>query len=178
VRDGVARATTRAVAAEAGVTLGVLHYCFTSQAELLEEAAKRLADRKAVAAREAFASGADLRTSVSKSLRTFWQGVEAAPAEEQVGYELTQYALRNPEFDQLARHQYEHYLEILVGFLESAAQSAGVRFTVPLPVLARYINAMLEGLAMWWLVDRDSERTEDVLDLMTDYLVGCAVPAA
>lgn len=177
VRDGVARATTRVIAAEAGVTLGVLHYCFTSRAEMLDEAAKRLADRKAAAAREAFASGADLRASIVESLRTFWRGVEAAPGEEQVGYELTQYALRHEEFEQLARHQYEHYLAILIEFLESAASTAGVQFTVPLPVLARYINAMLEGLSMWWLVDRDSKRTEEVLELMTDYLVSCVVPA-
>jgi AcrR family transcriptional regulator len=178
VRDGVARATTRVIAAEAGVTLGVLHYCFTSRAEMIEEAAKRLTDRKAAVAREAFASGADLRESVAQSLRAFWRGVEAAPGEEQVGFELTQYALRNEEFEQLATRQYEHYLEIQTGFLESAAQTSGLQFTVPVPVLARYINSMLEGLSMCWLVDRDSKRTEEVLDAMTDYLVSCVVPAA
>lgn len=177
VRDGVARATTRAIAAEAGVTLGVLHYCFTSRVEMLEEAAKRLTDRKAAEAREAFASGTDLRASIAQSLRTFWHGVEAAPGEEQVGFELTQYALRNEEFEQVARRQYEHYLDLYNGLLESAARSAGVRFTVPVPVLARYINAMLDGLSMSWLVDRDSKRSEEVLDQLTDYLVSCAAPA-
>jgi AcrR family transcriptional regulator len=176
VRDGVARATTRAIAAEAGVTLGVLHYCFTSQAELLEEAARRLTDRKAAAARESFASGVDLRASIAGSLRTFWQGVQEAPGEEQAGFELTQYALRHEGFEKVARRQYAHYLEVLGEFLESAAEAADVRFTVPVPVLARYINAMLEGLSMCWLVDRESERAEDVLDLLTDYLVGCTQP--
>lgn len=177
VRDGVARATTRAIAAEAGVTLGVLHYCFTSRAEILEEAAKRLTDRKAAAAREAFASGADLRASIARSLRTFWTGVQAAPGEEQVGYELTQYALRNEGFEQVAQHQYEHYLDVHQEFLEAAARSAGVEFTVPVPALARFVNSTLDGLSMCWLVDRDGKRAEEVLDLLTDYLVSCVAPA-
>jgi AcrR family transcriptional regulator len=178
VRDGVARATTRAIAAEAGVTLGVLHYCFDSRAEMLQVAATRLTDRKAAVAREAFASGVDLRASVAGSLRAFWQGVEAAPGEEQLGYELTQYALRHEEFRELAGHQYAHYLNVVAEFLESAAADAGVRFSVPVQVLARYINATLEGLALCWLVDRDSKNAEATLELMTDYLVGCAVPVS
>ena len=35
-RDGVARATTRSIAADADVSLSVFHYCFTSKQELLE----------------------------------------------------------------------------------------------------------------------------------------------
>ena len=143
--DGVARATTKATSAETGVTLGVLHYCFSSRVEMLEEAAKRLTDRKAAEAREAFASGTDLHASIEQNLRTFWQGAETAPGEEQVGFELTQYALRNEEFEQVARRQYEHYLEVYNELLGSAARSAGVRFTAPVPVLARFINAMLDA---------------------------------
>lgn len=177
VRDGVARATTRAIAAEAGVTLGVLHYCFSSQAEMLEEAATRLTDRRAAAAREAFASGTDLRASIADSLRTFWQGVEAAPGEEQAGFELTQHALRHAGFEKVARRQYAHYLKVLNEFLDAAAQAAEVRFTVPTPVLARYINALLDGVSMCWLVERDSEHAGEVLDLLTDFLVGHVEPA-
>lgn len=176
VREGVARATTRAIVAEAGMTLGVFHYCFTSRAELLQEVTTRLTDRSVAAAREAFASESDLRSSIAGSLRAFWNGVEAAPGEELLGYELGQYALRHQEFGELAKHQYAYYLQVHAEFLESAAEAAGIEWTVPVPALARYIHASLDGLSMCWLVDRDSQGSQQVLDLMTDYLVGCTRP--
>jgi AcrR family transcriptional regulator len=126
VREGVARATTRAIVAEAGMTLGVFHYCFTSRAELLQEVTTRLTDRSVAAVRESLASEGDLRSSIAGSLRAFWKGVEAAPREELLGYELGQYALRHEGFRELAEHQYAHYLEVHAGFLESAAEQAGI----------------------------------------------------
>jgi len=36
-RDGVAAATTRAIATEAGASLASVHYCFESKQELLQE---------------------------------------------------------------------------------------------------------------------------------------------
>ena len=36
VRDGVAKATTRSIVAEADMPLGAFHYCFRSKEELLE----------------------------------------------------------------------------------------------------------------------------------------------
>lgn len=173
VREGVTRATTRAIVAEAGMTLGVFHYCFTSRGELLQEVTKRLTDRSVAAAREAFASERDLRSGIAGSLRAFWDGVEAAPGEELLGYELAQYALRHEEFRELANRQYAYYLQVHAEFLESAAAAAGIEWTVPVSALARYIHASLDGLSMCWLVDRDTEGSRQVLDLMTDYLVGC-----
>ena len=39
-RDGFEAATVRAIAAEAGVSLGVVHYCFEDKDELLREVAR------------------------------------------------------------------------------------------------------------------------------------------
>jgi hypothetical protein len=57
--------------------------------------------------------------------------VEASPGEQQVGYELTHYALRQAEFEELAQRQYAHYLGLHRELLAEAAESAGVRWTVP-----------------------------------------------
>jgi hypothetical protein len=43
-------------------------------------------------------------------------------------------------------------------------------WTVPLPVLARYMNSVLDGVALSWLVDRDSECSLDVLRLVGRHL--------
>jgi len=178
VREGVAAATTRAIVAEADMSLGVFHYCFDSREQLLREVTRRLTDGYAAVAREGFASAGDLRSAVSGSLREFWARVENAPNEELLGFELTQYAIRQKGFGDLARHQYAHYLEVLEDFLVGAARDAQIEWSVPITLLARYINATLDGLSLTWLVDGNTEQSREALDLLTDYVVACARPTA
>ncbi|MBP5942115.1 TetR/AcrR family transcriptional regulator [Streptomyces sp. LBUM 1476] len=170
VRDGVAKATTRAIVNEAEMPLGVFHYCFQSREELLQEVITRLTDSSVATARQVFASEGDFGTRITNSLNAFWQGVEDSPGEQQVGYELTHYALRQAGFEELAQRQYAHYLEVHQELLAEAAESAGIRWTVPLPVLARYMCSVLDGVALTWLVDRDSESSLDVLRLVGRHL--------
>ena len=42
-RDGIEAAAVRAIAAEAGVSLGVVHYCFEDKNELLREVGEAVA---------------------------------------------------------------------------------------------------------------------------------------
>lgn len=175
-REGVTGATTRAIAAEAGANLAAVHYCFDSRDQLLEEAGRRLTDDAVANVRSAFSDEVDLRQSVARSLRTFWEGIENAPDLELVGYELREYALRQEGARELAEHQVSHYLEVQQELLDMVAAKAGIEWTVPADILARYIHASLDGLSLTWLVDRDSTRSAKVLDLMTDYIVGCARP--
>ncbi|TXS49819.1 TetR family transcriptional regulator [Streptomyces sp. uw30] len=174
VRDGVAKATTRAIVGEADMPLGVFHYCFDSREQLLQEVITRFTDSSVTAARKAFEGNGDLASRITKSLSAFWAGVELNPGEHQVSYELTHYALRQAGFEELARRQYQHYLEVHEELLTEAAESAGVRWTVPTPVLARYLNSVLDGVTLCWLVDRDSEQTHEVLRLTGEHLMSLA----
>lgn len=174
LRDGVNGATTRAIAAEAGASLASVHYCFNSREELLEEAGRRMTDRAVTNVRDAFIDENDLHGTVASLLRAFWQGVEHHPEAELVGYELLQYALRQPGVRELAQHQLAHYLEVQEELLRMVADKVGIAWTVPVDVLARYIHSSLDGLSLSWLVDQDSARCGQVLDLMADYIVGCA----
>jgi len=177
-RDGVAKATTRAIVAEANMTLGVFHYCFDSREQLLERVTTTITDRTIAAAREVFTSDGGLRAGIRQSLHVFWHGVEANPGENLIGYELTQYALRNPGLEDVARLQYSNYLAAHAEFLEAAADAAGIEWTVPVPILARYVNALLDGLTLCWVVDKESEQSTDVLDLLADYLTQNSRPRA
>src|SRR5690349_3315064 len=112
VRDGVVRATTRAIVNEAGMPLGIFHYCFDSREHLLQEVIRRITDSSVAASRRAFADEADLSSIIVKSLSAFWEGLEANPGEHLVGYELAHYALRQAGMENLARQQYGHYLEV------------------------------------------------------------------
>lgn len=170
VRDGVAKATTRAIVAEADMTLGVFHYCFRSKEELLETVIETITSHTLAPAMDVVAKHRSLRGAVRASLQAYWDHVQANPDEHLVTYELTQYALREPRFAPVARRQYEHYLETNTEFLESLARAAKIEWTVPVPVLARYVLSVLDGLTLNWLLGRDDERAAAVLDEFAEHV--------
>ncbi|MET7454329.1 TetR family transcriptional regulator [Streptomyces sp. NPDC005574] len=177
-RDGVAKATTRAIVSEAGMTLGAFHYCFTSRAQMLELVTETLTERYVAEVRGLFAPHKDIRDSVLDSLHAFWKGFEANPGEHQMSYELTQYALRTPGLESVAGRQYEIFLTAFASLLELAADNAGIEWTEPVPVLARYVQSLIDGLNMTWLVDRNSADSRAVLEMLADHLLQHARPAA
>jgi Uncharacterized protein conserved in bacteria len=163
-RDGIAKATTRAIATEADMQLGFFHYCFSSKEELLAVVVETITERNVAAAMAAVIPGRPVGEMLRDGLRAYWRGVEDDPATHQLTYELTQYALRRPGLDAVARRQYAAYLQATTRFLEAVAAAAGVTWTVPVPALARHAAVVLDGATLSWLVDRDTAATLAVLD--------------
>src|SRR5689334_11734851 len=108
-RDGVARTTTRSIAAEAGVSLSVFHYCFDSKQALVEAVITTLTDHSVTVVKHALRPRATLVETVRAGFQAYWDHVRSHPEEHMLTYELTQYALREPGFEHLARRQYELY---------------------------------------------------------------------
>ncbi|MFI9567474.1 TetR family transcriptional regulator C-terminal domain-containing protein [Streptomyces rishiriensis] len=91
-----------------------------------------------------------------------------------MSYELTHCALRQAGFEELARRQYRRHLEVHQGLLVEAAEKEEIRRTLPVPVLARCLHAVLDGLTLSWLVDRNSEDSREVLRLTGEHLLSFA----
>jgi AcrR family transcriptional regulator len=107
--EGVHGATTRAIVAEADMSLASFHYAFTSRDEMMHELIAHVIENQAVAAFESLRFGADLRTALRDGLQAFFEVVTADPAHEQTMFELVQYSLRTPELADLPRRQYAGY---------------------------------------------------------------------
>ncbi|MFD3539875.1 TetR/AcrR family transcriptional regulator [Streptomyces sp. NPDC058662] len=173
-RDGVARTTTRSIAAEAGVSLSVVHYCFDSKQELLESVITAITGHYVTVVREAIRPRPTLRETVRAGFQAYWDHVVAHPGEHMLTYELTQYALRQPGFEHLARRQYELYSDTYTELIEQLRRTMGLDLRVPVPVLARYLAAMTDGLTVSFLVLGNATAPADVLDLITDHVAGLA----
>ncbi|MER5867571.1 TetR family transcriptional regulator C-terminal domain-containing protein [Kitasatospora sp. NPDC002040] len=171
-RDGVARTTTRSIAAEAGLSLSVFHYCFDSKQALLESVITTITEHSVTMVRDAIRPQATLRETVRAGFQAYWAHVVANPAEHMLTYELTQYALRQPGFEHLARRQYELYTETYRELIEQLAKTMEFELLVPVPVLARYLAAMTDGLTVNFLVLGDPEAAAEVLDLVTEHVAG------
>ena len=167
-RDGVAKATTRAIASEAGMPLGVFHYAFHSKQELVTLVTETIARQsKAEIDAAVFANGTnlDLYTVILAGLTAYFDHVVAHPHEHLVTYELTTAALREPELEDVARRQYDYYLKENEQLLQAAAELFGFEFTESVAVVTRYTLSVVDGLALNWLARGDEEEAREVLRL-------------
>lgn len=161
-REGVSKATTRAIVAEAGTSLSVFHYCFDSKQELLDAVIKSLVGTTVNLAEASFEEGASRQEMIRAGLAAYWTHVTANPDQHLLTYELTQYCLRKPGYAAVARQQYDLYAHAFIALLEAL----GAEPAVPGEVAGRYLAALIDGLTLDWLVRRDDKSSERVLDLM------------
>ncbi|WP_030238171.1 MULTISPECIES: TetR/AcrR family transcriptional regulator [unclassified Streptomyces] len=171
-RDGVPRTTTRSIAAEAGVSLSVFHYCFDSKQQLLESVITTITGHYATVVKEALRPRNTLEETVRAGFQAYWDHVRAHPDEHMLTYELTQYALRQPGLRHLARRQYELYAETYTELIGQLRQTMGLRLRVPTPVLACYLAAMTDGLTLNYLVLGEDDAWTAVLDTITAHITG------
>ncbi|MEV6944332.1 TetR/AcrR family transcriptional regulator [Streptomyces sp. NPDC051172] len=171
-RDGVARTTTRSIAAEAGVSLSVFHYCFDSKQALVEAVITTLTDHSVTVVKKALRPRTTLVETVRAGFQAYWDHVRSHPDEHMLTYELTQYALREPGFEHLARRQYELYGAAYTELLDGLRRTMDLQLAVPATVLARYLAAMTDGLTLNYLVLGDESAWADILDTVTTHIAG------
>jgi AcrR family transcriptional regulator len=176
-REGIEAATTRRVAKEVGVAVGVVHYCFGTKENLYREVIRSIVDEMTAPSLGAVRPGDDLRSYLSRAAEAYCSAVEAEPDKRRLTYELTTYAVRTPNVIDLGHWQYECYFSAARDFFARAAEATGVTWTLSLDTLARMQIALNEGTTLAWLVDRRSDKLRDVYAAFVDQLVALAVPA-
>jgi AcrR family transcriptional regulator len=178
-RDGVAKATTRAIAAEAGMPLGIFHYAFHSKQELMVRVTERITEPSwgdidaAIAGQD---GELDALAVTRAALQAYLEHVIAHPKEHLVSYELTTSALRDAELEEVARAQYDHYQRLNENMFEAAAEVFGVEYAVPVPVLARYAISLMDGLGLNYLARGDADEARAVVELAAATIVGMVRP--
>jgi AcrR family transcriptional regulator len=178
-RDGVAKATTRAIAAEADMPLGIFHYAFRSKQELMVMVTETIARRsKAEIDAVVLASDPmpDVYDVVHAGLSAYFDHVVSHPDEHLVTYELTTSALRAPELAEVAARQYAYYLGENQKLLEAAGDVLGLDYVEPIEVVSRYLFSTMDGLALNYLAKGDEKEARSVIDLVARTVLGMVRP--
>src|SRR5215469_2943228 len=165
-RDGIAQATTRRIAAEAGINQATLLYYVGSKDELFLAVLREMMRVTGEIALAAYPLGLPLRDAIRRGTTAFWEHVEAEPELQVLQYELTLYALRNPTSAWLAREQYQGYSSVVKGLLQEACAACGVNCAIPLDIAARFVVGGLDGLILQFISDRDTARARRDLDAL------------
>jgi AcrR family transcriptional regulator len=160
VRDGVAAASTRTVAAEAQMPLASLHYAFGSRDALLRAVAEEVTAAELTAARDGLllldegAGPMPLVDLLVVAVDRFVDLLVEHPERELALAELTVHARRTGMGD-LLDHLRAVYLAAAEQNLVHAAAQAQVRWSVPVPHVAEVLVMLLDGLTWSWIGQRD-----------------------
>jgi AcrR family transcriptional regulator len=177
-QHGIAATTVRRVAEQAGVALGVVHYCFEDKDELFAALATKIVDTLVLAGSSSisFDEKPDLASALRAAITGLWESIESTPDEQLLTYEITTHALRNPLLRGVAHHQYEVSQAAAEALLTLAASASGATWTRPVPELAAEALAFVDGVTLRWLVDGDVGAARARLDSFSSYLAGFAKP--
>lgn len=177
-REGIQRATTRAICAEAGMQQGIFHYCFESKQALYRELIRVVVVDMVEAAMAVPDFDRDLDRCIRQSLFRVWQHATDYPDRQLAAYELTTFMLRDTELSDLAAWQYRQYVEQGERLIQAIESATGTGWVVPRPVLARMLSSGVDGLVLGWLADRETEMAEAALDALATAVVALAKPNA
>ena len=173
-RDGVAAATTRRIAQEAGVPHGLVHYWFSGKDELLEEVVQgMLRQLEAVTSVPAAAgsSGRSAAEDVIDRFRSAFAVVESDDRGRQIAlFELTTWSLRSPDHREVARTQYAAYRATAASVTSAWLAEHKVELPGAPDVLAQFVVALFDGVNLAWLADPDGTRPDEIFALASTLL--------
>ncbi len=161
IREGLAAASVRRIADEANVSLGVVHYCFSSKEALLDAVAESFIKPMIGAVMEVLdGHGGSMEDKVYDGFNAFWEHTQTQPGRQLLSYELAAWSIRGD--GEAARLLYKTYLDAIERMI---TESMGIRGSEWLPTrtLARMVLAVTDGVMLAWLVDQDGEATTSVL---------------
>ncbi|WP_049167575.1 TetR/AcrR family transcriptional regulator [Corynebacterium propinquum] len=184
-RDGAFGLTTRAVAKEAGVPHGSVHYAFHSKDELIRAVVRDDIDRSTAAFRrfaapeqantpeppeaeqatgsaatpEHPASPAEQAVSpegiLHAAFASYADNLIGDPWEEAAQQELALMCARDEQLRVIMQESNASYRELIGSILDYLSTTTGKTWAQPADMLAENILGALFGTAQLWLIDRD-----------------------
>ncbi|TDD21919.1 TetR/AcrR family transcriptional regulator [Nonomuraea diastatica] len=178
--EGLARATTRRIAEQAGVPLGTLHYCFRNKDELNLLILGR-GRATMLAAFEGLDRRAGFEATVREVVATYWRWIRDHHGLHLALMELLMWAIRNKETVGPGRDLWAEVNAPLGGDLIDSALTAaagrdGLRTAVPVPELARFLIHRMDGLVFEFAETSDEASCERQTVLLADALILLALP--
>lgn len=175
--DGLDNTTVRRVAAQAGVSLGTVHYCFEGKAELLEAVVEYLLAREVDTDALVFDPHKPPLEGLRAGFAGYWEASGADREYQRLVYELVTYLIRQEDpGPALARRIFASNYALIDGLFDRFAQTYQLRFTVERKTLIRTIVAMTDGVAIAWLADSDAEAAQAVLDACARMIAAMTEP--
>ena len=173
-RAGVEAVTIRAVAHEAEVSLGTVHYCFRDKGELLAEMGQSIrveaSEQIEAAIARGAAAGMDVASLAHACPEALLDGLKQYRQVRLLLLEIAATGARNPALRPTALLHLEQSTQMAYSLVAAFATAARVRYSVDLAVVARAVTAFIDGIELAWLVDQDDARAREGFHVLADLL--------
>lgn len=167
-RDGAWALTTRALAKEAGVPHGSVHYAFSSKDELMRSVMRldltHLSDLVQTQHDRQMHGPDDVAAAVAGLFAAYADSVLADPNTEIAYFELSLMAARDERLRDLTVQSHQEYRRIMVTLLSGLAEQASLRWEVDVVLVAEQAMTLMFGAALSWLEQRDDALFRAVLN--------------
>lgn len=174
-RDGVEAVTIRGVAAEAGASLGVVHYCFSDKDELLVAMGFSMALVSSDPVRNAMLAGPDARTLAHAGAEGLLEGLLARRHMRLLTFEFATAGARNRALRPVALTHLDQTWAMTREILERVATTAGITYSIPIDRLTRNVAAWIDGVELSWLVEQDDDAAKVAFHDIADYVLSLVV---
>ncbi|WP_051815981.1 TetR/AcrR family transcriptional regulator, partial [Glycomyces tenuis] len=158
-REGAWALTTRALAKEAGVPHGSVHYAFSSKDELMRSVMRldltHLSDLVQTQQDRPIHGPEDVAAAVADLFAAYADSVMANPDKETAYFELSLMAARDERLRDLVVQSQQEYRRIMVALFNDLAERAGLRWETDVVLVVEQALTLLFGAALSWLEQRD-----------------------
>jgi TetR/AcrR family fatty acid metabolism transcriptional regulator len=152
-KKGYAQVSMRDIALEAGVNKSILHYYFKDKDELILKVFHSLHDKFLEIIREAAALPTNIEEKFTVGFREFLKFTEEKPKWFIVTMELVIQLVRRPESKKEVISLYKEIKGALADALLETKQRGEIHVDVDEDILASLIIAVVNGLALQFIVD-------------------------
>jgi AcrR family transcriptional regulator len=174
-REGVGAASTRRVAAEAGVAQATIHYVFGTKTELYRGVLEAVSENLVKAVQAGLEPQSQWAAQAEGAGRAVWEITEADPSTALLLVELTAYALRHDELRDLAEGLYDNYQRLAEDVVGALIAASDRELRIPLEEVARLAVAGLNGVVLSYLVHGDRDRSRRDLENLVASLTAVGV---
>jgi AcrR family transcriptional regulator len=174
-REGVGAASTRRVAAEAGVAQATIHYVFGTKTELYRGVLEAVSENLVKAVQAGLEPQSQWAEQAEGAARAVWEITEADPSTALLLVELTAYALRHDELRDLAEGLYDNYQRLAEDVVGALIAASDRELRIPLEEVARLAVAGLNGVVLSYLVHGHRDRSRRDLENLVASLTAVAV---
>jgi AcrR family transcriptional regulator len=165
-KNGYAATTISQVAAEAGVSRGLLHYYFKNKEEMLARVVRENVAFSVKMARSIFResqSADDLASRLTKALRRLF---EADPDFYHLFFESWAIARQSPLIDRELRQLYREFREAIGQGLEEAVSKGIIAPKIPLNGLAALLTSIFDGMGLQLMTEPELAADETIWSAM------------
>ena len=163
-RQGYARTSLMDIAKEAGMSKGAVHYHFPTKEALIGVVLRTTCDNVANRTIQAWTAGDNPIESLRSSLRELWRFRTELSDDASVVADLMAQSVHDQKLREPLAEYYRFLTRQVNENIKDTLEKLGLEPKIPLEVLPRILNALLDGLLLQYIVDPGAVPEEQVLD--------------